>query len=208
MILVAVILFGFAAGRAYVAVVPQIPKHQKLSTLPAEIASYHSVADENISDEVQAVLKADDYVLRRYVNDAGAVDVFIAYYEYQRAGESMHSPKNCLPGSGWNPVLNDYVSIGLLPNGREAIANRYVIEKESQRDVVVYWYQSSGRVIANEYWGKFYLVSDALRTGRRDGAILRVVVPVRSGESVNAATKRAADFARELLPAAQSVLPV
>jgi EpsI family protein len=72
----------------------------------------------------------------------------------------------------------------------------------------VYWYQSSGRVIANEYWGKFYLVSDALRTGRRDGAILRVVVPVRSGESVNAATKRAADFARELLPAAQSVLPV
>lgn len=204
----ALILLGVAAARAYVAVVPQIPQHPKLSNLPSDIAGYHRIDEGTISDDIQAVLKADDYVLRRYAGNAGAVDVFIAYYEHQRAGESMHSPKNCLPGSGWNPVLNDYVSIGTLPNGKEAIANRYVIEKESQRDVVVYWYQSNGRVIANEYWGKFYLVTDALRTGRRDGAILRVVVPVRRGESLDAATKRAIDFARQLLPAAQTVLPV
>jgi EpsI family protein len=167
------------------------------------------MAEAQITDDVQAVLRADDYVLRRYESPNGKMlDVFIAYYEYQRAGESMHSPKNCLPGSGWTPLLNDYVSLGKLPNGKAALANRYVIEKDGHREVVIYWYQANGRVIANEYLGKLYLVADALRTGRRDGAILRVTAPVERGESIEAVTDRALEFTRHLLPLSKQVLPV
>lgn len=209
MLLVAALLVGVLGVRAYISIKPQTPTHDRLAALPKNISAYNMQAEAQITDDVQAVLRADDYVLRRYQDPTGKVlDVFIAYYEYQRAGESMHSPKNCLPGSGWTPVLNDYISAGQLPNGKPALVNRYVIEKDGHQEVVIYWYQANGRVIANEYWGKLYLVADALRTGRRDGAILRVTAPVERGDSVEAATQRALDFTRRLLPLAKQVLPV
>jgi EpsI family protein len=209
LLLVAALMLGFLGVRAYVSIKPQAPTHEKLAALPKSISDYNMMAEAQITDDVQAVLRADDYVLRRYESPKGKMlDVFIAYYEYQRAGESMHSPKNCLPGSGWTPLLNDYVSLGKLPNGKTALANRYVIEKDGHREVVIYWYQANGRVIANEYLGKLYLVADALRTGRRDGAILRVTAPVERGESIEAVTDRALDFTRHLLPLSKQVLPV
>lgn len=209
LLLVAVLMLASLGVRAYVSIKPQAPTHEKLAALPKNISDYDMKAEAQITDDVQAVLRADDYVLRRYENQNGKMlDVFIAYYEYQRAGESMHSPKNCLPGSGWTPILNDYVSLGETPDGKAAVANRYVIEKDGRREVVIYWYQANGRVIANEYWGKLYLVTDALRSGRRDGAILRVTAPVERGESVDAVTNRALEFTRSLLPLTKQVLPL
>ena len=209
LLIVAAVLLACLGARAYVSIKPQTPAHEKLAALPKDISGYKMQAEAEITDDVQAVLRADDYVLRRYESPNGKMlDVFIAYYEYQRAGESMHSPKNCLPGSGWSPILNDYVTVGQLSDGRPAVANRYVIEKDGRRQVVVYWYQANGRVIANEYWGKLYLVTDALRTGRRDGAILRVIVPVEKNESIDAATERVLEFTRDLLPLTKRILPV
>lgn len=209
LLLVAAFMLASLGVRAYVSIKPHAPTHEKLAALPKSISDYDMKAEAQITDDVQAVLRADDYVLRRYENQNGKMlDVFIAYYEYQRAGESMHSPKNCLPGSGWTPLLNDYVSLGKTPDGKPAMANRYVIEKDGRREVVIYWYQANGRVIANEYWGKLYLVTDALRSGRRDGAILRVTAPVERGESIDTVTNRALDFTRHLLPLTKQVLPV
>ena len=207
--IVTALLLACLGARAYVSIKPQAPKHEKLAALPKDISGYKMQAEAEITDDVQAVLRADDYVLRRYENSTGKMlDVFIAYYAYQRAGESMHSPKNCLPGAGWTPVVNDYVTVGKLADGKPAVANRYVIEKDGRREIVVYWYQANGRVIANEYWGKLYLVTDALRTGRRDGAILRVIAPVEKNETIDAATQRVIEFSRDLLPLTKQVLPV
>jgi EpsI family protein len=154
--------------------------------------------ERTIKDDVQAVLKADDSLTRIYQNPRGEyAELFIAYYRVQRAGESMHSPKNCLPGSGWIPITNDIVKM-TDASGKVAGINRYVIEKDGYRSLVLYWFQSQGRVIASEYWGKFYLVADALRTGRRDGAIVRVVVPMDQGTDPKSATAQGLEFARAI----------
>jgi EpsI family protein len=120
----------------------------------------------------------------------------------------MHSPLNCLPGAGWTPVRSD--RIALAPSGGAAPQdsvriNRYVIEKGLDRQVVLYWYQSHGRVIASEYWGKIYLVLDALRLNRTDGALVRIMAPVLTSEAE--AERDALEFARTLAPLLGRYLP-
>ncbi|MBI2683449.1 MAG: EpsI family protein [Acidobacteriales bacterium] len=134
-------------------------------------------------------------------------DLFVAYYRVQKAGESMHSPKNCLPGSGWAPLVNDTVVLTKSPEGRDLPVNRYVIEKSGERALVLYWYQAGHRVIASEYWGKIYLVWDAMRTGRRDGGIVRIIVPLYKGQTEDDATKSGLAFARTAYGQLPSYLP-
>lgn len=206
-LIVAAFLLLAVGVRAYVSITPPPPVRRDLRELPRQIGQWTVVSDQQLSEEVQSVLKADDYVLRRYHNASGqTVDLFIAYYKTQKAGESMHSPKNCLPGAGWTPVVNDTVPIDPA-KPRETRINRYVIEKDSNQALALYWYQASGRVIASEYAGKFYLVFDALKTGRRDGAIVRVMVNLPKGENPDSQLNLGRDFARELLPILPSHLP-
>jgi EpsI family protein len=204
---VAAFLLLAVGVRAYVSVTPAPPVRKDLALLPRDLSGWRTVQDTKLSDEVQGVLKADDYVLRRYVNDKGeAVDLFIAYYKVQKAGESMHSPKNCLPGAGWTPVVNDTVAMDPADAKGKRI-NRYVIEKDTNRSIALYWYQASGRVIASEYSGKFYLVWDALRSGRRDGAIVRLIVPLPKGGNMEKQQEIALQFGRSLLPVLPEFLP-
>jgi EpsI family protein len=199
----------FAVGvRAWVSIVPPPPQRKALAELPREFKGWKAVGqDTKLADDVAGVLKADDYVMRRYVNEKGEfADLFIAYYKTQKAGESMHSPKNCLPGSGWTPVVNDTIPMDRA-NASSPYINRYIIEKDSDKAMALYWYQASGRVIASEYSGKFYLVYDALRSGRRDGAIVRVMVPLRKGMDQERQQVIAQDFSRDLHPNLAPVLP-
>lgn len=190
--IVAVLLATFAM-RTWVAASPVTPQRQQLEQFPKALSSWSLSSEPEIEESVQRVLKADDLLSRVYRREDGrAAELFMAYYAVQRAGEAMHSPKNCLPGSGWQPVKNDVV---FLNGDSTRPVNRYIIEKNDERALVLYWYRAQGRTIASEYWGKFYLMWDALRTGRRDGAIVRVVVPVRKGEDVDAATAVALDLA-------------
>src|SRR4029077_16516881 len=131
----------------------------------------------------------------------------------QRQGDTMHSPLNCLPGAGWTPVQNDRLALR-VPTGsgtmggqaeRPIEINRYVIEKGLDRQVVLYWYQSHGRVVASEYWGKIYMVLDAIRSNRTDGALIRIPAPIVSSEAD--AEQRAIGFAQELFPFLGRYLP-
>ena len=150
---------------------------------------------------LEALVAADDYVLRTYRGmDGRSADFFVAYYKVQSERAGPHSPKNCLPGSGWEPVQNDRVSLGSDVSGRPTWANRYIVEKDGERDLVIYWYQDHGRVVASEYWGMVYMVWDALRSRRRDGALVRIVVPIPRGSNEAAETSAALDFARAALP--------
>lgn len=182
---------------------------QPLEKFPHRLGDWSLTNEGFFSQAVLNVLRADDYLSRTYFK-AGArpADLFIAYYRSQQAGETMHSPKNCLPGAGWVPTRNDLVPLGTDGEGSLLWVNRYVVQNGAGRALLVlYWYQANGRVLASEYWGKFYLVWDAMRAGRSDGAILRITVPLDVQEEPEVATEQAMELARMMMPHLPDFLP-
>jgi EpsI family protein len=201
------VLLSSAGMKSYFGRSKPVPPRQPLASFPSNLGEFTLYSQRAVPEDQQAVLKSDDSLARIYRGAHGNyAELFIAFYETQRAGESMHSPKNCLPGSGWEPIMNDMISVDPA-NASAAKVNRYVIEKDGVRALVLYWFQSHGRTIASEYWGKIYLVTDALRTGRRDGAIVRVVVPMGERVGLEKATHEAVAFARATLPQLPAFIP-
>ena len=125
----------------------------------------------------------------------------------QRQGEAIHSPQNCLPGSGWQPVSATRASIA--SGGAPLPVNRYVVQKGVDRQVVLYWYQGRGRVIANEYLNKLWLMLDQMTRHRSDGALVRIVAPVQGLDerALVAASTSAEQFARAIQPRLSPYLP-
>jgi EpsI family protein len=148
-----------------------------LDRFPLEIAGWKGESLPPLDDATARVLGADEYLNRRYVRPGGAaVDLFVAYYRSQQHGDAIHSPRNCLPGAGWEPVSQSETT--LRPAGGEPVpVNRYVIRKGLDRRVVFYWYQGRGRMVSNEYANKGWLVIDAMRMGRTDGGLVRAITP-------------------------------
>jgi EpsI family protein len=148
-----------------------------LATLPTDLAEWRGYDAAPFSDDVVTELGVDDYINRRYVR-AGAVPltVYVGYYASQRQGDTIHSPRNCLPGAGWQPISSDRSTIDV--GGRSIPVNRYLIQQGLDRQAVIYWYQGRGRVIANEYANKGWLMIDAARLRRTDGALVRLITPV------------------------------
>ena len=181
---------------------------EALATMPRTLGAWSDPVDLPLDREVREVLGVDDYINRTYVNAAAQpVNLYIGYYGSQRQGDTIHSPQNCLPGAGWQPVEGGPASLDI--NGRNVTVNRYVIQKGLDRQVVLYWYQGRGRVVANEYANKFWLMLDAARLHRSDGALVRVVAPVtRSANgSLAEADAAAAAFTREIFPRLSRFLP-
>jgi EpsI family protein len=143
--------------------------------------------------------------------DRAGLSLYVGYYNSQRQGDSIHSPLNCLPGAGWEPLSKSFVKIPVTMAGRttEIDANRYIIQKGLDRQLVLYWYQSHGRTVASEYWSKFYLIRDAVRLNRTDAALVRVIVPIvpnRDGAETTAETQ-AMDFVGSMFPVLSNYLP-
>ncbi len=185
------------------------PPSRALSSLPAQVDSWQLVKEFPMEPEVQEVLKADD-TLNRYYAGPGApqgVGLFIAFFRSQRAGVAPHSPKNCLPGAGWVKEKNTIVQIPVPGQAAPVEANYYVVQKGENKSVVVYWYQSHGRTIADEFKAKFYVMSDAVRYNRTDTALVRVTIGVGPGGEA-AAEKTAVEFVQRFYAPVSSVLPV
>lgn len=185
----------------------QAPR-EALAMLPRTLDAWRAPIDTPLPKDSIATLGVDDYVSRTYVNEAtGApVNLYIGYYASQRQGDTIHSPQNCLPGAGWQPVEGGRQSLDL--GGRTITVNRYLIEKGLDRQVVLYWYQGRGRVVANEYANKFWLMLDAARVHRSNGALVRVMASVaRSAPGTAAADEAAAAFTRTIFPRLSAYLP-
>ena len=146
-----------------------------LSEIPTELAGWTSVRDGQLPEGVLEVLKPTSYLSRTYEKHGSQLTLFIAYYAEQRSGESMHSPKNCLPGGGWEIWRFDSALVPVRHGF--AKVNEYSIQNSGTRSLVFYWYQSPNRVIASEYLGKIMLVRDALFDGKTAGSIVRIVLP-------------------------------
>lgn len=175
------------------------PRMRDLETFPSTLSQWTLSASYPLEDEVQKVLKADQTINRVYANQQAAVSFFVAYFHTQKSGVAPHSPKNCLPGSGWTQV-DDGTTTVALPGGRELLVNRYIVARGDSRSLVLYWYQTPYRVIASEYWAKIYLVLDSIRYNRSDTALVRIVVPLPSGSEAQAEAE-AKQFIQTSFPA-------
>jgi len=187
----------------------EIPAMAPLSAMPEILPGFYMSKINDVDPDTRELLRADDLLSREYLSsDRGArVGLFIAYFKTQRYGQSPHSPKNCLPGSGWEPVSAPDRPVIRLGDGSSIQVNRYIVQKGEDRSITLYWYQTHSRVIASEYSAKLWLVADALRYHRSDTSLVRIVVP---GDATNMddASQLAYRFVRALFPALKQHLPI
>jgi EpsI family protein len=177
-------------------------QRQELKAFPIQVGAWKQVGvDGRFDDETMSVLRATDYLLRNYrIGQAQTANLYVGYYATQRDGASYHSPLNCLPGAGWTMVEPALITIS-LPDGKSFVANKYVIQNGSTRELMIYWYQGRGRIVASEYWGKIYTVLDSVRLRRSDAAMVRVMVPITASDAA------ALETAREFAAVTSEVLP-
>ena len=161
------------------------PQRTSFTELPLQIDEWKGRSSKLETIYLDA-LKLTDYALIDYAKaDGQVVNFYSAYYDSQRKGQSAHSPKSCLPGGGWvmeqfGQQAVDGVSVG----GNPLRINRVVIAQGQSRQLVYYWFQQRGRTITNEYMVKWFVFWDGLTKNRSDGALVRLVTPVREGEDV------------------------
>lgn len=205
LIIVALVLLGGTALLHAMSHGEPIVAREPLSDMSYRIGDWSGVETPMEQSIVQAV-GVTDYTSRRYVDSSAPyVDLYIGYYASQRTGDTIHSPKNCLPGSGWDPIHSGYTTVPLA-GGRSVKVNEYVIAQGLDKQLVFYWYQGRGRVIASEYWGKFYMIDDAITRNRTDGALVRLITPiVEDGEA--AAHARLEEFAQAIFPSLNKFIP-
>lgn len=197
--------WGLTQARSHADVVPV---RQPFAGFPLAIGDWQG-REHGLDREILDVLKLTDYMMRSYQpagsgEAAAPVWLYVGYYASQQTGATYHSPKNCLPGAGWQIMESEETPLPLPARGPVAI-NRVLIQKGLDRQIVLYWYQDRGRIIASEYWAKGYLVWDALTRHRTDGALVRLTVPVVT--TPEEATRRGVAFLQEVWPRLQAHLP-
>jgi len=206
--LMVAVLLGATTGMAYLSHGESTPPAKPLSQFPEKIGTYAKVIEWPLDKETLDILKVTDYLNRGYWTpgmNRDLMGLYIGYFRSQRTGATIHSPKNCLPGAGWNPVQATIYQLPLR-DGRKVPVNLYTLRRASDEEMVLYWYQSHGRIVASEYWGKFYLIYDALRLNRTDAALIRITTPVEDGDEA-AAKQRAIAFAQQVAVDVEQVIP-
>jgi EpsI family protein len=172
-----------------------IPARSSFADFPNDLGDWHCRNRERIEDEVMDVLGATDYIVCAYENAASGsvVGLYVGYHETQvrkqgggLSRSAIHTPNHCLPGSGWDVIGRSKVDLRGAGVPDDAKANRLLIAKGDARSLVYYWYQSSGRVIADDWRKIVYLFWDRATRYRTDGALVRFTVSVRAGDEANA----------------------
>ncbi len=188
--------------------VAAIPIKKSLSLFPHQIADYHLSNSFQSSSEVIKMLGVDDYIQYNYINDANArINLYAGFYQAVGVSGSYHSPKNCLPGGGWGiDTVKKFVLQSGIEGKNTATVSEMLIRNGDDYQVVLYWYQNRGRIIASEYWEKIYLVLDALFKGRRDGTFVRIMTVAQDGD-IKGAEERVKLFAEQVMPLLDEHLP-
>jgi EpsI family protein len=192
--------------------VDNVPASEPLSKMPTSFGSWTS-RDIPLTDDTLEVLGKGDFLNRIYSVDVPVgsavpppISLFIGYFASQRTGQTMHSPQNCLPGAGWTFESQKYTTIQDI-NGKNYKVGEYVIGNGDVKQFVIYWYQAHGRSIPNEYVAKGYMVADAIRMNRTDGALVRVITQVMPYETLETAEARAVQFTRQMAPDLPRFIP-
>jgi len=170
----------------------KIPAPPPLDVFATNIGPWAMVKEYPLAPDAAALLKADDTLSRDYQGPA-LEELFIAFFKSQRAGVTPHSPKMCLPANGWEEESSRIISVNVPGELSPIPVNRYIVEKEDQRKLVLYWFQNWHRATADEYLSRLYLIYDSIRYRRSDEALIRVVTPITS-ETDSPAEEHAIQF--------------
>jgi exosortase D (VPLPA-CTERM-specific) len=163
---------------------------EPFALFPTRAGEWTTGAAQRLDAETAKVLGADDYLATRLTaaTEAAPVELFMAYYKDQLDG-GTHSPTDCLPAAGWE--IASLTQVGVEPQGRDGfIVNRAVIRKGLEQMLVYYWYEQQGQRTASSYYAKLLLTWSKLADGRSDGALVRLITPIREGEAITAAEGR------------------
>lgn len=184
-----------------------VPSRQSFAGFPLLVGDWHG-REIGLSANVIGRIKVSDYFNADFESAAAAkpVNLYMAYYESQRKGASVHSPGSCIPGGGWEIERLETV---ILPDigGASLPVKRLVIVKGTSRQLVYYWFAQRGRQLTNEYLVKWYILTDAMTRNRTDGALVRLVTPLSAEESMARAEDRLSSFARVVYPLLGAYLP-
>jgi EpsI family protein len=186
-----------------------------LRAMPVALAGTDG-RDRDMSPEERRATAVTDYVFRTFGPDSATTfSLYVAYYQKQATGRAIHSPRNCLPGAGWQTVESGKATV--MVNGAPMVVNRYILANGPSQALVYYWYQGRGRVAHNEYTVKWDLLRDAVTHGRSEEALVRLVIPIRRApgytteawrERIEAAEEVARAAAIEMIPRLNGALPV
>jgi EpsI family protein len=183
-----------------------VPIRKSLDSFPSAVGAWQAREGVLLEPEIQNLLKAKEYLMRRDQDPSGrSVWLFIAYWDTLRKGVTPHSPRNCLPGSGWEPLESSMVTIPLPQPFAPITVNRYLIQKDRDQQVVLYWYQSQGKAIAGEMAARVQLVKNSIVRHRTDGALVRISSPVYG--SVQDTSDRLVRYVQAMYPVLGDYLP-
>ncbi|MDY6853887.1 MAG: EpsI family protein [Thermodesulfobacteriota bacterium] len=194
-------------GLSYLSHRENICPNRPLSTFPRQIGEWVG-KEERFDHIVYEKLGVDDSFLCKYsMSDGNQIELYIGFYQSQHEGDLIHSPKNCMPGSGWaiNHVSLEEIVIPNNDPGRVEVV-KLILEKGAYKQVVIYWFQSRGRFISSEYMQKIYLVIDSIMRHRTDGSFVRLIGPVIDNNEAKT-TKNIKDFAKLIIPKLQEYIP-
>jgi len=200
-----VLLIGTVAATSILDFREKVPVARPLTQFPLEIGEWRGLRSA-LNAEVLATLHLSDYLMADFRNQHGkVVSIYVAYNESQRKGESSHSPASCLPGNGW--VFEESGLVSVQGASGPIKARRAYMQKSGDRMLVYYWFPQRGRVLTSMLQLKLYAFWDALSRHRTDGALVRLITPLDSGESIEQAEERLRDFARQVVPILNKYLP-
>jgi EpsI family protein len=185
----------------------KIPLRDSFTRFPLQVGSW-SGARQQMDQQFIETLDLSDYVIIDFRDNSGSpVNFYVAYYESQRKGESIHSPETCLPGSGWIFQQAGRVRVPLAEPDKSVTVNRAIMEKSGYRQVSYFWFPARGRILRDAWEMKIYTFWDALTRQRTDGALVRLITPVLQGEEVGAAEQRLREFTKQIVPLLDEYIP-
>lgn len=176
-----------------------IPTRASFVDFPMQLGTWQGRRDSLEGMYIDA-LKLDDYLLADFVDRSGGggANLYVAYYNSQRKGEAIHSPRTCLPGGGWQISEFGQRTLAVRVNGEPLAVNRAILTRGSERELVYYWFQQRGRILTNEFVVKWYLFWDALGEHRTDGGMVRLITLLPAGSSEAEADARLAALAAKV----------
>lgn len=184
-----------------------IKPNKPFSAFPTKIGEWVG-KEERFDEKVYDILGVDDSILCSYLRpDGRQVQLYVGFYQSQREGDLIHSPKHCMPGAGWNIIHTSLEELTIPDTNPGKIKMiKLILEKGGQRQIVLYWFQSRGRFISSEYIQKLYLIIDSIIRHRTDGSFVRLIAPVMDGDEEKA-LQYLKDFARLLVPILKEYIP-
>lgn len=203
--IVVIILVAVAGITGIVSQSEAIRPNLPFDEFPLDLGSWKG-RRTSLDTEVYNILGVEDYVLANYHNLRGeGINLYVGFYQSQKEGDLIHSPKNCLPGAGWNIIDTTRENIQFKGEKKSVSVVRLLLKKGSASQVVLYWFQSRGRIISSEYMQKIWLVWDSITQQRTDGSFVRLISPVAESEAKTMELLK--KFAKQIKPHLDAHIP-